>query len=164
MRYRRKDAEPRELTFAEAKDKALRLLEFRSHTEKELTDKLKRAGAQEFDIEEILEFCRNYGFVDDRKFAIAKAKDLKNIKKYGKQRIKSELYSKGISTEYIEEAISGLEDDEEDVLLPLVEKRLKGDFEKKNVDKCIRYFLYRGYNFGDIKSCIENIKEEYSEE
>ena len=102
--------------------------------------------------------------MDDRKFALAKAKDLKNIKKYGKQRIKSELYSKGISTEYIEEAISGLEDDEEDVLLPLVEKRLKGDFEKKNVDKCIRYFLYRGYNFGDIKSCIENIKEQYSEE
>ena len=51
----------------------------------------------------------------------------------------------------------------EDMLLPLVEKRLKGDFEKKNIDKCIRYFMYRGYGFSDIKNCIDNIKEEYGE-
>ena len=137
MRYNR---EKKELTFDEAKDKALRLLEFRSHSERELSDKLKRAGAKEEDIDEILEFCRNYGFLDDRKYAIAKAKDLKNLKKYGKRRIKSELYSKGIDAEYVEEAVSYLDEDEEDMLLPLVEKRLKGDFEKKNIDKCIRYF------------------------
>lgn len=161
MRYNR---EKKELTFDEAKDKALRLLEFRSHSERELSDKLKRAGAKEEDIDEILEFCRNYGFLDDRKYAIAKAKDLKNLKKYGKRRIKSELYSKGIDAEYVEEAVSYLdEDEEEDMLLPLVEKRLKGDFEKKNIDKCIRYFMYRGYGFSDIKNCIDNIKEEYGE-
>ena len=51
----------------------------------------------------------------------------------------------------------------EDMLLPLVEKRLKGNFEKKNIDKCIRYFMYRGYGFSDIKNCIDNIKEEYGE-
>ena len=39
----------------------------------------------------------------------------------------------------------------------------KGDFEKKNIDKCIRYFMYRGYGFSDIKNCIDNIKEEYGE-
>ena len=44
MRYNR---EKKELTFDEAKDKALRLLEFRSHSERELSDKLKRAGAKE---------------------------------------------------------------------------------------------------------------------
>ena len=37
MRYNR---EKKELTFDEAKDKALRLLEFRSHSERELSDKL----------------------------------------------------------------------------------------------------------------------------
>ena len=120
MRYNR---EKKELTFDEAKDKALRLLEFRSHSERELSDKLKRAGAKEEDIDEILEFCRNYSFLDDRKYAIAKAKDLKNLKKYGKRRIKSELYSKGIDAEYVEEAVSYLDEDEEDMLLPLVEKK-----------------------------------------
>ncbi|MCD8180994.1 MAG: recombination regulator RecX [Firmicutes bacterium] len=159
MRY---DKEQRELTLEEAKDKALRLLEFRAHSEKELADKLKRAGAKESDIEEILEFCRDYGFVNDRSYALSKARDLKNLKKYGVRRIKSELYSKGIPAEYIEEAVSELDYEEND-LLPLVRKKLKGDFEKKNVDKCIRYFIYRGYSFSDIKSCIENIKQEYGE-
>ncbi len=161
MRYNR---EKKELTFDEAKDKALRLLEFRSHSEKELRDKLFHAGAKSEDIDEILEFCRNYGFVNDRDYAVRKAKDLKNLKKYGSRRIKSELYSKGIPSEYIDEALSYLdEDDEEEILLPLVEKKLGGNFEKKNIDKCIRYFLYRGYNFGDIKSCVENLKIEYDD-
>ena len=95
MRYNR---EKKELTFDEAKDKALRLLEFRSHSERELSDKLKRAGAKEEDIDEILEFCRNYGFLDDRKYAIAKAKDLKNLSELNDENrsLKSRLYQKDI--------------------------------------------------------------------
>ena len=160
MRY---NTEQRELSFDEAKDKALRLLEFRAHSERELTDKLRRAGAKAEDIEEVLDFCRNYGFVNDRAYALKKARDLKNLKRWGIKRIKSELYAKGLSAEYIEEAVAGLDDDERDTLLPLVEKKLGGNFEKKNVDKCIRYFIYRGYGFSDIKSCIENLKTEYEE-
>ena len=38
--YRKRQTENEELTFEQAKDKALRLLEFRSHSERELTDKL----------------------------------------------------------------------------------------------------------------------------
>lgn len=159
MRYEEK----KELTFQQAKDRALRLLEFRSHSEHELKDKLRRSGAKDEDIEEILDFCRNYGFVNDLTYAKAKAADLKNLKKYGVKRIKAELYSKGISAEYIEEAVEGLDEDEEDLLLPLVEKKLRGNFEKKNIDKCIRYFIYRGYGFGDIKSCIDSIKQDYEE-
>lgn len=164
MSYRRKPREKKELTFDEAKEKTLRLLEFRAHSEKELRDKLKIAGAREEDIETVLDFCREYGFVNDRQFAKMKARDLKNLKKYGLQRIKSELYQKGISAEYVEEAVSELDEDETETLLPLVEKKLRGNFEKKNIDKCIRYFIYRGYNFGDIKSCIEQIKSDYIEE
>lgn len=150
-----------ELTYEQAKEKALRLLEFRSHSERELTDKLKRAGAKNEDIEEILEFCRNYGFVNDRTYAMRKAKDLKNLKKYGKRRIEQELYSKGISSENIAEAVAELEfEDTEDVLVPLVRKKLGNNFEKKSIDRCIRYFIYRGYDIGEIKMCIEKVKGE----
>ena len=157
MRYNK---EQKELNYEQTKDKALRLLEFRAHSERELTDKLRHAGSKDEDIEKVLDFCRNYGFVNDREYAIRKARDLKNLKRYGIRRIKSELYAKGISAEYIEEAVSELDDDERDTLLPLVEKKLGGNFEKKNIDKCIRYFMYRGYSFGDIKGCIDNINYE----
>ena len=126
-----------------------------------MSDKLRRAGAKNEDIEEILDFCRNYGFVNDNSYANRKAKDLQHLKKYGRRRIEQELYAKGISQADIADAINELDfDDTTDTLYPLIEKKLKGDFEKKSIDRCIRYFIYRGYDIGDIKLCIEKIKGE----
>ena len=142
------------LTYEQAKDKALRLLTFRAHSEKELASKLRRAGAEDEDIEGILDFCREYKLVNDADFAKRKAADLKNLKKYGKRRIKSELYALGIDSETAEEVLLELEDDTEE-LARLVERKLGGDFERKSVERCIRYFMYRGYDLYDIKDCIE---------
>ena len=141
--------------YEQVKDKALRLLTFRAHSEKELCGKLRTAGAESGDIEKVLDFCRRYNFVNDLQFAKGKARDLKNLKKYGRRRIEAELYSKGISAEYVAEA--------EENLLPLVRKKLGGDFEKKSVDRCIRYFLYRGYELREVKECINTLQGEADE-
>ena len=53
--------------YEQAKDKALRLLTFRAHSEYELRNKLKTAGAKDEDIERTLDFCRRYNFVNDFK-------------------------------------------------------------------------------------------------
>lgn len=152
------------MTYEQAKEKALRLLEFRSHSERELKDKLRRAEAKDEDIEKIIEFCKEYKFVNDEDFARRKAADLKNIKRYGKNRIKSELYSVGISSDIINTVLCEMDfDDEEDILKPLVEKKLKGNFERKNIDKCIRYFIYRGYELSDIRRCVDALRNEYDE-
>lgn len=152
--------EKKVLNYDETREKALRLLEFRSHSERELIDKLKRAGSVDEDIERVMEFCREYGFVNDEQYAKRKARDLQNLKKFGRRRISQELRQKGIAQELIDLAVSELEEDEGDRLYPLVLKKLGGNFEKKNIDKCIRYFIYRGYGFGDIKSCIERANRE----
>lgn len=146
-------------TYEQIKEKALRLLEFRAHSEGELFQKLRQQGASEEHIEQVLAFCREYGFVNDEDFAIRKARDLQNIKKFGKHRIMQELRAKGISGELANMAVSQLDFEEND-LKPMIEKKLKGDFDKKNIDKCIRYFIYRGYDFGQIKNCIEELKGE----
>lgn len=156
--------EKKHLNYEQAKDKALRLLEFRSHSERELTDKLICAGAEREDIDRILEFCRSYGFVNDKSYAERKAKDLKNLKRYGRRRIEQELYSKGISREDIASAVEQLDfEDAEEILYPLVRKKLAGDFERKSIDRTMRYFIYRGYEIGDIKNCIERVKGETDE-
>lgn len=155
----RKDNTP--LTYEQAKDKALRLLEFRRRSEKELRNKLRHAGAESDDIDRIIEFCKEYKFIDDEEFARLKAADLKNLKKYGKRRIERELAAVGIGSETISIVMEELDfDDEEDRLYPLVEKKLGGDFGKKSADRCIRYFMYRGYDFYEIKHCIERAEAE----
>ncbi len=156
--------EKKELNAVQAKEKALRLLEFRSHSEKELSDKLIRAGANKEDLPPIMSFLKEYGFLNDKEYAKGLARDLQNLKKLGKHRIIQELKAKGISGEDLEDALLELRDDEEDELFPLLERKLGGVFEKKNVDRAIRYFLYRGYSFGDIKACIDKLKSDYFED
>lgn len=156
--------EKKELTAHETREKALRLLEFRSHSEKELSEKLLRAGAKQEDLPSVLEFLREYGFLNDARYAKSLSKDLQNIKKLGKRRIIGELKAKGISGEELDDALLELSEDEEETLFPLMEKKLGGNFEKKNVDRAIRYFLYRGYGFDDIKACIDRLKSDYFED
>ncbi len=156
--------ERKELSKSEAKEKALRLLEFRSHSEKELYDKLIRAGANAEDLPEIFEFLREYSFVNDAEYAKKLARDLQNLNKYGRRRIREELKFRGIFGEELENAMLELSDEEEKQLLPLMERKLGGNFEKKNIDRAIRYFAYRGYGFDDIKSAVERIKGEALED
>ncbi len=145
------------LTSYEAvKEKALRLLEFRSHSEEELRQKLKRQGASDEHIEDAIDFCRHYGFVNDERYAAAKAKDLMKLKKYGPRRIRADLKAKGISPELIETAMAELDEQESGTeLRKLVEKKLAGDFSPKSLNRCLRYFLYRGYELRDIRGCID---------
>lgn len=148
------------LSFEQAKEKALRILEYRSHSEREMRDKLKRAGAQSDDIEHVLSFLREYRFLNDGDYAVRLAKDLKNLRKLGKNRVRAELVKKGIAPELIQNALEEIDWDSEDILLPMVKKKLMGNFDKKNKDKCIRYFLYKGYSFDEIKHAIEKIQSE----
>jgi SOS response regulatory protein OraA/RecX len=68
----------------------------------------------------------------------------------------------GIADEYIDGAISELDDEKElNSLGSLLEKKLKNDFSEKNKNKCIRYFIYRGYDIYDIKDTIRNLEENY---
>lgn len=149
----------KKLTKEQTKEKALRILEFRQNSEYELRQKLIRAGSEPDDIEEAVEFLLKYGFLNDEKYALSKAKELVRIKKFGKIRVVADLKQRGIAQEYIQAAIEQLEDNEEEALLPMVEKKLKGDFEKKSTDRAIRYFAAKGYKFDDIKRCIEQLKE-----
>ena len=147
------------MNYEEVKNKALSILGYRSHSEYELRQKLSRAGAEEEDIERVTEFLKEYKFLNDGDYAKRLAHDLVKIKNFGMYRVRRELEQKGIDPYTIEDVVAELDDDEQERLLPLVEKKLGGDFERKNTDRTIRYFLYRGYSFDDIRQCIEYAKQ-----
>ncbi|MBQ3427661.1 MAG: regulatory protein RecX [Clostridia bacterium] len=145
-------------TYEAVKEKALRLLEFRSHSEHELSQKLRLLGAKQEHIEAVLDFCREYGFVDDKAYASRKAADLFRLKKFGRRRIENELRSLGIPDEYI--ILDELDPDEErDNLRALAEKKLGGDYSQKSRDRCIRFLAYRGYDYYDIKDVMEEFHD-----
>lgn len=152
--------EKKELSYQEVKDKALYILERRCHSKKELYQKLKLKGAKDEDILKVLEFLEEYKLVDDLDYAKRLAKDLQNLKKLGKKRIALLLSQKGISNDLIEIALSDISDDDIEKIENMIRLKLKGNFDKKNIDKAIRYFVYKGYEVSDIKACIEKLRQE----
>lgn len=148
-------------SFDAVKERTLRLLAFRAHSEYELRDKLTHDGASEELIDAVIEFLYEYKLIDDRIYAERLANDLSNIKKYGRYRIIAELSRKGISHEIISEVTDAMETDEEEQLLPLMERKLGGDFDQKSRDRAFRYFAARGYSFDDIKAAFNRLKDEY---
>lgn len=161
---RKKENTP--LDYDGAKDKALRLLSFRSHSEYELKQKLLSSGASSEDANSVLAFLREYSLVNDSLYAERLASDLSNLKKYGKRRIMQELLHRGIDRDIAEEACNLLQTDEEETLIPLMRKKLSGNFDRKSKDRAIRYFATRGYSFSDIKSAIGQImaEEDYTDD
>ena len=147
-------------TFEDTKEKALRLLEFRNHSEKELSDKLARLGATRENVEKTIDFLKNYSLINDKSYAEALSRDLQNLKGYGKNRIRSELYSKGIDSSTADSILEELDDNDLDLLTEKIRKRLNGNFERKSLDRVTRYFINKGYSFDEIRGCIERIKQE----
>lgn len=152
------DYEKKALTYDEAKEKALKYLDYRSHSEYEIREKLKLAGAEADIIEQVCEFLLEYKLINDTDYAIRYSRDLQNLKRLGKARIRNELKKKGIENDIIEIAVSELPEQDEGMLFELVKKRMKGNM--VNREKVMRYFLYRGYSFDEIKNCINNINFE----
>ena len=152
------DYEKKALTYDEAKEKALKYLDYRSHSEHEIREKLMHAGAETDIIEQVCEFLLEYKLINDTDYAIRYSRDLQNLKRLGKARIRSELKKKGIENDIIEIALSELPEQEEAMLFELVKKRMKGNM--VNREKVMRYFLYRGYSYDEIKNCINNINFE----
>lgn len=148
-------------SFDKAKSKALNILSLRMHTKKELFDKLLRAGFNEDTASDVCEWTCEYGFINDKEYARAYIQNSIASKKYGIKRIKQALLYKGIDAYTIEDVIYEFDFCEKDALIPLVEKKLDGNFERKNIDKTIRHFIAKGYQFSDIKNAISSIKEEF---
>jgi len=151
--------------FEDAKNYAARLLSTRSYTERDMQKKLLFRTGSETVTEKTVVFLKEYKLIDDADFARRYAADCLNIKKYGRQKIKYKLIEKGIAKELAEEIVSAdmFFETESENLAVLMEKRLRGDFEKTNVMKAKRYFAARGYSFDEIDSVVRKLKAQSEE-
>lgn len=142
------------------RDYALYLIEFKDRTEKELRDKFKEKGYDENDTEDEIEFLKNYGYIDDKRYAEHFTHDAINIKKWGKMRIRTELLRKGIDHETIdntiEDAFLGVEND---LVLTQMQTRFKNsDFSNiKERTRIFNFFMRRGFSPDEIKGAMNKM-------
>ena len=142
---------------AKANDQALRFLSYRQRSKKEIIDKLKKKGFSEDIIENTLVYLKEYNLINDLEFAKSFANDKINLNKFGPERIKYELYRKGVSPEIIEEVLA--EDEEYDRALKLAKKKLpsyKNDNRDAKYRKLGGFLQRKGYSY----ECISKILRE----
>lgn len=155
------------MNLEEAKEKALNLLEFRAHSRKELFDKLRRF-TDAATADEALDLLEEAGLINDEEYAYQCAHDLMELRFFGPNRVKQELFRRGISPEAVEEAIFRTEEETcapEERLRYLIERKYKNSLgDEKNIAKTINSLFRLGYGYDMIKNTLYEIKEETEDE
>lgn len=142
------------------RDYALYLIEFKDRTEKELRDKFKEKGYDENDIEDEIEFLKNYGYINDVRYAEHYTHDAIHIKKWGKMRIRTELLRKGVDREIIDNTIEdAFLEVEGDLVLTQMQTRFKNsDFSNiKERTRIFNFFIRRGFSSDEIKGAMNKM-------
>lgn len=131
-------------------------------TSYEIKTLLKREGFTLANIEFAIEFLEKYNFIDDDEYAKLFVRDKARLNKYGPIKIKYLLQQKGISKFIISHA---LKEYDQEAMYKNIESLLKKKFkashlsESKNRNKCIRFFLQKGYKLDDILHILDRSME-----
>lgn len=135
-----------------ASEKALYLLEHRSHSKKELADKIARTVSRSA-AEEAAQKMEDLGLVDDVDFAQRYARELYR-KGYAKHRVCWELSRKGIDSEIAQQAADTYEPDVQEEIHAVLRKKYR-DLSDEKIRRRAQAALQRlGYGYDDIRAAM----------
>lgn len=150
--------------YMKAKNKALSILSKSDQSEKKLREKLLNDYDENI-VEDVIEFLKGYKLINDNLLAEKIVHDNMNLSKFGKNKIKQNLYNKGIAASDIQDAISQIDPDEEyENAKYLAEKRLKrlkgedkNKINQKINQKIYQHLAYKGFNYDIIKRVLREL-------
>ncbi|MCH7818415.1 MAG: regulatory protein RecX [Candidatus Marinimicrobia bacterium] len=143
---------------AKVKDSALMYLGYRDRSVKEMRLKLNQKGYPEEIIEMVLGILTKANLLNDERFAIAFSRSKIEGKSWGPEKIRSELYTKGIEKELLERVIRDIYEEysQFDLVRKLLTKRLRyqDELEQKDMKRHIDYLKRRGFRWDVIREVI----------
>jgi regulatory protein len=143
---------------------ALRLLTRRDRSETELRQKLEQFGFSLAAIDSAVEKCRDYNYLDDRRYATERARSLMRTGRGVGRKISLDLHRKGIDETLVQHAIAAAEEEfpPARLLYDQLQRRFP-DFDYATADqrerrRVIGFFQRRGFHLGEIFDVIKNAK------
>jgi regulatory protein len=139
---------------------AFRLLGYRDRSENEMYERLIRKGFSEKIALDIVDYMKEKGFIDDRRFAEILRKDAVDRRYLGKRGTRHYLINKGIADDIVDDVL-GEDDDYLDAAKSFVEKKLRN---MKNIDEdALKRKLWgmlsrRGFSYDTIKKVLESFE------
>lgn len=148
---------------------AMYSLDMRDHSVREMKTKLLRKYDAE-SVESAVERLVELGLINDERFAENFARQLYEYKKYGRNRIKSELYRRGIPSDIINNTLDELFEAEEadnvQRIVDIINKKYYNKMIDENSRRKVFAALMRlGYGYSDIRQAMSEFSDdEYYEE
>lgn len=145
---------PRKLEAAELLTYGMRLLAARALSAGDLRARLQRRAADQANIEPVMEQLRQYGFVDDSKFAEHFASARRDSGSAGQQRVLRDLRQRRISSSIASEAVSSAFEgaDEVQMVRDWLERKFRNKSlseylaDEKHVASVYRKLRYAGFS------------------
>lgn len=139
----------------------LRLLSYHDQSEREMINKLVQKGHKKEYSQSAAEMLKEYGYINDERYAEHLAEKLIRTKGMSVRGIKSELLSKGISREIADKIAEGLDFDP---ILRIIEllntKYARSLSDDKGIRKTVASLQRLGYNWSDIRSALRSVETE----
>ena len=148
-----------ETVYYENYSKALKMINRKMRSEKEIRKSLKDISKEEID--KIIDKLKEINLLNNEVYAESYVNDKINLSLDGPYKIKKELELNDIESEYIEKALEKFTQDLiYEKLEKLINKKLKTNKDTEYIfkQKTALYLLNLGYSKEDINSHLENIK------
>ena len=154
----------------QVKEKALRLLSGRPMSRKELVDKLTaRPRDKEKEpvppelAEEAADRLEELGYLNDAEYARTVARHYA-AKGYGERKLRDELWKRGVSREYWDQALEEVQDPT-DAMDAFIRRKLMGRTDdRETLGKLSAALARRGYRWEDIRSALSRYGEAFEDD
>lgn len=142
------------------KETALRILSRRDHSEYELIQKLLLKGFSREEIQPVMMYCQDYGYLDDLRYALSAVRQGMN-KGHGERRIRQLLQQNRVADDVVNIALEQLVPDWFELAKQLAEKKFKAQpaIEAKEQAKRVRFLQSRGFSFEQIHYALSDQEE-----
>ena len=139
----------------------LRFLSYRDHSEKEIINKLMQKGHKHEYAVSACEQLRDYGYINDERFAENYARNLVERKGMSIRGIKNELFRKGISREIADIVTENLDIDPILRIIDLLNSKYSRYLsDEKGIRKTVASLQRLGYRWSDINSALRRMELE----
>lgn len=141
----------------QAVEKALTHISVSPKTEKQMRDFLTKKGYVQAVVDYATERLRYYGYVNDADYCRTY---VESISGKSKRAIELELLKRGVDKSTVDDALSGYDDDDEEIL-KLLKKYMRGkELTQENIYKGCRYLVSRGYGYDAVKKASERLEDD----
>lgn len=146
--------------YVRAKERALWYLDRSDYSERTLFEKLCRAGFSEKSCSEVMAFLREYGMVDDRRYAMRLSERYSEAN-VSKREAYQKLIMKGIPSALAREVTAQTEFDEGAQIRALIEKKYRNKLsDRASVEKVYAALIRKGFSFGAVRDALKQYHEE----